>query len=454
MIRAVAVASLACLALAGCGGGDDVAADGGGRPGDGAPLDGGGDVPAGETSRGGPRAFDVTATVTLMPPAGQEGGWQDFPRTLTFTLVRDPAVGRVFASAGGAVSAAAVTTTDDRTFRTTGPLAVTLPFPQSCTRVATVAYDELTFSEDGGALAGTARGTVSYPSGNQAWTAPATARLAGAPDATAPTLALPGEPVDPLAPLAFPASEPLPSTAAASIVGATSGDVIPLAPAFEDGPDGAIGGFSKPNVALRDGETYGLVMEGFVDFEGNAPTSAPGTFTTRAAPPLAPEDGFESVTATMFGGAGVLHDGPLQPIAGATSLLLNTGFGGGFGFLPYALGPSLAVRLAVAPGDTVVRFDGQLVAPDPIDDAAFVGAIRLASVGQAVGMAMNVAATGFAKVTLPGAGDVFISPVKTIELPLPAGAAGEITFEIEGVTFACGLPPSPTVLVLDNLRVE
>ena len=67
---------------------------------------------------------------------------------------------------------------------------------------------------------------------------------------------------------------------------------------------------------------------------------------------------------------------------------------------------------------------------------------------------MNVAGTSFARVMLAGNGDVFVSPVQTIALPLPPVSNGEVTFEIVGVTFACGLPPSPTVLVVDNLRVE
>jgi hypothetical protein len=41
-----------------------------------------------------------------------------------------------------------------------------------------------------------------------------------------------------------------------------------------------------------------------------------------------------------------------------------------------------------------------------------------------------------------------------VEVSLPAGQGSEIAFEIVGRTFACMRPPSPTVLVIDDLRVE
>jgi len=66
----------------------------------------------------------------------------------------------------------------------------------------------------------------------------------------------------------------------------------------------------------------------------------------------------------------------------------------------------------------------------------------------------DLAATGFVKTTLPGLGDIYLSAVKTIEVALPYDATGEILFEIVGVVDLCQPPPSPTVLVVDNLRVE
>jgi hypothetical protein len=400
-------------------------------------------------------AFDVTATLTVTPADAQTASWQDFPRSHVFTLIWDPAAARVIVGRDGLVTASAAATTDGRTFRTTEALAVRVPFAGSCGGTAEIAYDEVTFSADGGGLRGTGRGRATFLTGDEVRGADATATLVGARDVTTPALDVPAVASDPLAPVFLKASEPLPGSASASLLGSRSGDVIQLEPSLLAGPDHAVWGFAKPNVMLRYGEAYTLVTDKLADFESNQSAPAkPVAFTTRAAPPLSPEDGFESVTTPTFGGAGVLDGDPLTPIAGTRSLILNTGFGGGFGFLPYMLGPSLAVRLAVTPGDTVVRFASRLVATEPLASAAFYGEIRLGSVGQPVGSRMNVEATDLTKLTLPKDGDVYISPVTTIEIPLPAGAAGELTFEIDGATFGCGLPPPSTALILDDLRVE
>jgi hypothetical protein len=415
---------------------------------------GAGDVDAAEAStplRG--RAFDVTATFTVTPPREQQGGWSDFPKTQAQTLVLVGDSLRYLVGSDGSFWSTSVAIAPDGTFHTS--LFSTLPYGRSCTGVATITFDEASFTESETALVGSGHGTVTYQYGADEWSAALTATFAGSPDRTPPSLAAPTAPVDPLAELSFAASEPLPATVSAKLVGATSGDVIALQASRIEGPERAIRAFAKPNVMLRAGETYRLVVDGLVDFAGNAPAGAPpATITTRPVPPLAAPDGFESVTGDTFGGAGVLADGPLTALAGQKSLLLNTGFGGGFGFLPYSLGPSLAVRLAVPPGATLVRFERQLIAPDSTQGSMFVGAIRLASVGHPVDSTMNLAATDFTKQTLSGNGDVYVSPVATIELPLPPGATGEVTFEIDGVTFQCGLPPPPTVLVVDGLRVE
>jgi hypothetical protein len=197
------------------------------------------------------------------------------------------------------------------------------------------------------------------------------------------------------------------------------------------------------------------VTDGLVDFAGlHAPTADAPVLRTGAQPPPSPADGFESVASETFGKAGVLRGAPLTPIAGQTSLILNTGFGGGFGFLPYHLGPNLSVTLAVPPDATVVRFTTQLVATYDLPQATFYGDIRVGSPGGEVARLTNVEAMGFVKVTLPVDGDVYLSPLSTIDLPLPSGVTDQVTFEIAGVTFGCGLPPPPTALIVDDLRVE
>jgi hypothetical protein len=400
------------------------------------------------------RAYDVTATLTLTPSTATVGGdFSSFPTTVPFTFVWDPGTKLAIAGDDGKVEQAHVTTTDNRTFRAMSSLDLGAPFMPSCTGVGGVSLSDVSFTLEGGMLRGTANAGASYATSSGSFGVGGTAMLVGAPDVTPPAFTSPGASVDPLAPVILPASEPLPGAVAASLVSTPSGDVVALGGVRFSVASDARTGLQTNGQMLRYGETYTLAAGQVADYAGNKST-APVSFTTRAAPPLVPADGFESVTGTMFAGAGVLHGGPLMPIAGTTSLLLNTGYGGGFGFLPYDLGPSLAVRLAVPPGATKVSFDAQLIAPDPIDAAAFVGDVRLGSVGGTVVVQENVAGSGFAKQTLPGLGDIYVSPVQTIALALPADAAAEIAFEIVGEIDLCAQPPSPTVLVVDNLRVE
>jgi hypothetical protein len=411
------------------------------------------DLGPGEPLPAGYRAYDMTATVTLASTSAG-GDFSTFPTTVPFTFSWDPGTKTAYIGADGSLTKAPVETTDNRTFQSHNWI-VGAPFAPSCTGAGSLSLGDVSFTLEGGTLRGTATsGTATYGTNAGSFTVAAMATLVGGPDVTPPAFTSLGTMFDPLATMVLSASEPLPSDVSASLVSTPSGDTVALGGAPFSVADTARTELRmKRALMLRYGETYTLVGDQLADFAGNKPT-APVSFTTRAAPPLVPADGFESVTGTMFAGAGVLHGGPLTPIAGATSLLLNTGYGGGFGFLPYDLGSSLVVRLAVPPGATKVSFDAQLIAPDPIDTAAFVGDVRFGSVGGTVVVQEDVAGSGFVKETLPELGDIYVSPVQTIELALPPDATGEIAFEIVGEIDLCAQPPSPTVLVVDDLRVE
>ncbi|HTA18418.1 MAG TPA: hypothetical protein VK989_03955 [Polyangia bacterium] len=456
--------ALLALALAACGSSAATKADAsadGARAAD-ATVDARGDDSTADAVDGGAaealpagfRAYDVTATLTRAPSSTPSGGdFSSFPTTVPFTLVWDPGTQQVATGAHGRFAQTRVITTDNRTFRS-GTLGAGVPFAPSCTGVGGVSLDEASFTLEGATLRGTASADETYATNAGSFTTvEGTAMFTGVPDVTPPELTSPGTSVDPLAPVILPSSEPLPAAVAASLVGSPSGDTVALSGMRFSVASDARTGLETNGQVLRYGETYTMAAGQVVDYAGNKAT-APVSFTTRAAPPLVPADGFESVTGTTFAGAGVLHGGPLMPIAGATSLLLNTGYGGGFGFLPYDLGSSLAVRLAVPPGATKVSFDAQLIAPDPVDSAAFVGAIRFGSVGGTVSTQENVKGSGFVEETLPALGDIYVSPVQTITLALPADATAEIAFEIVGEIDLCAEPPSPTVLVVDDLRVE
>jgi hypothetical protein len=406
---------------------------------------------SGATGIAGWRSFDVSAALKLTPTAGDEGSWTTFPTAATLTAAWNETMGVAVTGANGVYGGGSLARADGGMLQSAG-WAAGVSFADGCGGTGTLIFDQVTFSAAGDTLAGSATGRALYvTSGAMMLEAAVTATLAGAPDATPPTLTAPGDDADPLQELLFKGSEPL-SNGTLSLLGAPAGDVTPLmVHDAQPATSAAAVAFSNAGVALRYDETYSL-RGALTDFAGNP--AAPFQFKTRAAPPLVPEDGFESVTGSMFAGAAVLQGGPLPPISGQTSLMLNTGFGGGFGFLPYDLGPSMAVRLAVAPGDTVIRFAMRLIAADPVDRAAFDGVVLTASPGGSVAASQDLGATEFTRTSLPSLGDVFFSPVRTIEMPLPADARGEIAFEIVGRTFACTRPPSPTVLVIDDLRVE
>src|SRR6185369_14555028 len=107
--------------------------------------------------------------------------------------------------------------------------------------------------------------------------------------------------------------------------------------------------FYKSGTLLRYGQEYQVRVDGITDFAG-LPASAGSPFTTRAAPPLAAEDGFESATGPTLGGAVLIgaSDGPT--ITGARSLYLPFVSSGPAGTRPAST--RLALRLAVTPGDT------------------------------------------------------------------------------------------------------
>jgi hypothetical protein len=450
--HALATLALGCAAaLTACGANGALGSDAGQ---DGGP-DAGRDGDAAASNPSGWIVNDVVATISsLTAGPGEDGSWTDFPREFRFVLAANPATGDAYTLGGGAWSKSALRPGQDARSFVSGPWTVGVDYQAGCGGRGTVTFDPVSVVLADGLAAGSVSGTATYvTSGATTLTAQIQATFFGEPHTAPPAFTAPDGAVDPLAGIDLEASEPLPEQVATLLVGAPGGDTVSVGGADIGLPSGGIHALAELGTALHYGETYTLQTDHVTDFAGRMP-AAPVTFTTRAAPPLVPEDGFESVTGTMFAGAGVLKGGPLMPIEGQTSLLLNTGFGGGFGFLPYDLGPSLAVRLALSPGDTVVRFEAQLIAPDPIDQASFVGDLRWGSEGGTVGAAENVDGSGFTKVTLPALGDIYLTPVKTVSLPLPADATGTITFEIIGQTFTCDAPPSPTVLVLDNLRVE
>jgi len=173
-------------------------------------------------------------------------------------------------------------------------------------------------------------------------------------------------------------------------------------------------------------------------------------FTTRAAPPLIPGDGFESVTDATLGGAQVLSGAGAPVLTGARSLYIPPAI---------SLGPSgrqtqLAVRLSVGANQHFVRFDFRTVNPaDALISwivAGIGGEIETATPESDAGVATTPA-------TIDGT-QVLLGPTRTAEIVLRPDARGEVVVARVASQSGggCGAPPAPPVpgAIIDNLRVE
>jgi hypothetical protein len=407
--------------------------------------------------------YDVQAVLTVTPQ-GPTSLWDGFPRNHTFTLFFDPVARTVSAGAAGSAGSAPVTSSDGRTFRTGATLSVGVDFSGPiCPGSAQVSYDEIVFTIEGDSLRGTGRGRASFIMGDVGTSATVTAVLTGAPDATPPRLKPAGTPMlDPMSGFTLAASEPLLPTSRVRLTG--GGVDVALDPVVGAGGgwDGGAGassvvrGFSKPKVALLYNQSYRISVEDLIDLGGRHGQAADAvTFTTEAAPPLVPEDGFESAASPLIGGAGVITSSSgLTPIAGTKSALVFSSFGGTNQGLN--AGPRLTVRLALSPGDTRVRATVRTVTPYA-GLSMFYGTLQIATPGKTVKPGTVPPAGPLTEIPLPQGSRVWVGPSRQLEVPLPPDAAGEIVFDLivaYAGYFSCGLPPPPGGLLIDDLRVE
>jgi hypothetical protein len=424
----------------GTGVGDGRMADAGGF------TDGGGavDRPALDVPFAGRRSFVVTAEVYA-------AGGTTSVTSHVFTMALDPGQRTaVLGVPGGGQFRPVEETTAG--FRIVGSLGFGVPVSAPCG--GSLQYDDFDFAVDasGGGMSGKGRGVLTTYDGADVLgqQVPATMVLRGVPDAAAPTLTLTasGDLADPWTPLWVVASEPLPERQMQPVLRSASGDVI----AFDsqDTPDPFVAVFAKPTRMLRFGEEYRVTFEGITDLAGNAPLpSAPPMFTTRAPPTLIPGDGFESVTDATLGGAQVLSGDGAPVIAGARSLYIPPAI---------SLGPSgrqtqFLVRLSVASGQRVVRFESRTVNPS---DAAVSWIV--AGIGGEIETATPAFEAGdpTAPATIDGT-QVSLGPTKTAEILLRPDARGEVVVaRIATQGGRCGGPPPPPVpgAIIDNLRVE
>ena len=113
----------------------------------------------------------------------------------------------------------------------------------------------------------------------------------------------------------------------------------------------------------------------------------------------------------------------------------------------------LALRLALAPGDTVIRFSYRTVNPSAFDGARFwMGSEG----GQIVVSTLSSATQSTTTATIPGQGSVSLGPITAGEFALPPDAAGELTLLRIAQTAGSSSMPSPPItgLIIDDLRAE
>ncbi len=426
------------VASAACGSSRQKNPDGG----DGSPL-----TP--DALAGGRHSFDVVAVL-------RSDGSVNLPPTSKFTLVLDVDARVAIVGGNGAGQVVPVTTADGRTFAINAPFTVGDSTPDPCGGDESVHYEhvEVAIASDG-SLTGQATGIGFVSCGDCSFSVAFAATLTGAPDTTAPTLRLTGlAPATPFNSFGVAASEPLPATATVRLV-ADDGAAIDLLPQVVDGNIPLVGVFLKPNVVLRAGQGYVLTLDGLVDFAGLADTSGPPLrFVSFPAAPTAAEDGFESVTDSVFGGAMVMTAGALPAIAGTTSLYIG---GAGALGLDAANGRTLMVRLARQPGDTKLRFSARAVATAA--QTPFWGVMWVGSEGASV---PNVAATslgdtaGATQMVDVGGRPAFLTPTTPIEVPLPADATDVVLVSIRptGNDTCRPIVVAGTGLLIDDLRLE
>jgi hypothetical protein len=367
------------------------------------------------------------------------------PSSQVFTLVLDADRGIAIVGAnGGATSQPAEVS--GNSFRVRGSLGISAG---SCS--ASVTYIDPTFVVGaGGQLTGSSTGRASWSVTDIGYSAPTSMSLTGVNDTQPPVLTVSStssDLTDPFTSISLVASEPLPPDARARLIGSAGGEVVLSSPNTEF----FAVQLSKSKL-LRYGEQYHLSVDGITDFAGNAASPVSVQFTTAAAPPLVAEDGFESTTGAMLGGAQILAGTGEPVLTGARSLYIPAS-GGGAPSGPRPQRTQLVLRLAVTPGDTVVRFAYRTVNPSTVS----TGTIIFVAVPGGGGAAQNVtsAPTPTTAATVAGQA-VSLGPPAMAEIPLPADASSEIVIaRIAYGTGCSGLPPPPIEgMIIDDLRVE
>lgn len=365
---------------------------------------------------------------------------------IDFVLRVDPVAGSMIVGTPGSAVNVAIASSDGISFRAQD--SVVLPIPDAtCGATATFSDFELTVGND--SISGTATGMGYFFMGDYGRVVAARLDFKGVPDVTPPSVVGQGAPVDPLQDLVvFKISEPLPSSAQAQLV--SPDDRIALISMGGDGSTTV--GFQKPAGALRYDTTYKIVINPWADLSGN-PGVIPDGVTTIPAPVLIPADGFESASDTL-GGATIADATTFPTISGQKSLLV------GALISTYPLPGRFTARLAVAPGNSVVRFSlRQFTTSTMLYPDLFGTQARLAVPGGEIANATlgNLGTSGTKQVT-PAGMNIILGDIVEIEAPLPSGVTDTVVFDFRtsahGDTGCIGPPIQASSYEIDDLRVE
>ena len=397
-----------------------------------------------------PHSFVVHGKLTLTPPAISP----DVPSSEDFVVRLDPDRGLLTVGGPSFAAQAGTQNNSGSSFDATGPLAIPLA---DLTCGSMTNYTKFHLVLDGADMTGTATGRAEVARSDVIDLSDAVLTMTGRPDDVAPTLGPDQGDFDPLAGLLLPASEPLPSNVAVSLV--TGTETVPLEPSVAAGTGGLVVGFGKGETALRYATTYQVTASaGWMDLAGNPGAALPHILTI-AAPALVAEDGFEAGAATV-GGARVVDATILPPITGQRSVALVVDRGSPQDDVsPVLIGSQrLTVRLAVSAGDTAVRFSVRPFGRVLGSVSTFRASFRAAAPGGAiVGVKLPDTETLGTMATVgAGATPILLGAVRTIEMPLPAGTVDEIIFDanVANPDLGCGPPPDEVNYLLDDLRVE
>ena len=319
---------------------------------------------------------------------------------------------------------------------------------------ASMGYQSLELVIDGaGRLSGTGQGRATAPPANTDfgfYAVSLSMSLTGVPDVQPPgfdSTAFGSAPLDPFTSLTIVATEPMPLDTRLALVDGR-GDRVELAPLVTQ----STAAFSFAPSAFRMwryGEQYSIAFDGLVDFAGNAyPPGGGVTLTIAGPPPLIAEDGFESAPGPTLAGAQVLSGTGAPTITGARSLYVPPlGQAGGRSEMK-----QFALRIALAVGDTVLRFSYRTVNPSTFPGSYF---LMGSEGGQVVSPSLPSTTESTTTATIPGQGSVLLGPITTAEFALPPDAAGEITLTRSVRAAGSSMPAPPiTGLIIDDLRAE